>query len=74
VFLRSIWRHWANALIVVGPDTVIQWQRQGFQWFWRWISRTKKAGRPRIPREVRELIIRMARDNGWGAPRFTANC
>jgi len=70
VFLRSVWRHWANALIVVEPDTVVQWQRQGFKWFWRWISRAKRVGRPQIAREVRELIGMMARDNGWGAPRI----
>jgi transposase InsO family protein len=70
VFLRSVWRNWANALIVVEPDTVVQWQRQGFKWFWRWISAAKRVGRPRIPSEVQELIGRMARDNGWGAPRI----
>jgi len=70
VFLRRAWRNWANALIVVKPDTVVSWQRQGFQLFWRLISRAKRVGRPRIPREVRELIGRMARDNGWGAPRI----
>ena len=25
VFLRSVWRNWANALIAVEPDTVVQW-------------------------------------------------
>ena len=33
VFLRRAWRNWANALIVVKPDTVVSWQRQGFQLF-----------------------------------------
>ena len=70
VFLRQVWRNWANALIVVKPETVVGWQRQGFKLFWRWISRAKKVGRPRIPREVQELIRRMARENGWGAPRI----
>ncbi len=70
VFLRQVWRHWVNALIVVKPETVVGWQRQGFKLFWRWISRAKPAGRPRIPREVQELIRRMARENGWGAPRI----
>ena len=70
VLLRRVWRHWANALIFVEPDTVIEWQRQGFKWFWRWISRAKRVGRPQIAREVRELIGMMARDNGWGAPRI----
>jgi len=66
VLLRQVWRDWANALILVQPDTVVDWQRQGFRLFWRWISRSKRAGRPRIPREVQELIRRMARENGWG--------
>jgi transposase InsO family protein len=70
VFLRHAWRNWANALIVVEPDTVVGWQRQGFRLFWRLISRAKRVGRPRIPRELRELIGRMARENGWGAPRI----
>ena len=70
VLLRRVWRNWANALIVVKPETVVGWQRQAFKLFWRWISRAKKAGRPRIPREVQALIRRMARENGWGAPRI----
>ncbi len=69
VLLRPVWRNWANALIVVKPETVVDWQRQGYKLFWRWISRAKKVGRPRISREVQELIRRMARENGWGAPR-----
>ena len=67
VFLRHAWRNWANALIVVEPDTVVGWQRKGFRLFWRPISRAKRVGRPRIPREVRELIGRMARENARGA-------
>jgi putative transposase len=70
VFLHQAWRNWANALIVVEPDTVVGWQRKGFRLFWRLISRAKRVGRPRIPRELRELIGRMARENGWGAPRI----
>jgi len=70
VVLRQIWPGWVNALILVQPDTVVDWQRQGFKLFWRWVSRAKKVGRPRIAREVQELIRRMARENGWGAPRI----
>src|SRR6266404_2776828 len=67
VVLRQIWPGWVNALILVQPDTVVDWQRQGFKLFWRWVSRTKKVGRPRIAREVQELIRRLGRENGWGA-------
>jgi hypothetical protein len=70
VCLRQAWHNWANALILVQPDTVVGWQRQGFKMFWRWISKAKRVGRRRIAPEVRELIQRMAQDNGWGAPRI----
>ena len=70
VFLRQVWCGCANALILVEPNTVVGWQRQGFRLFWRWISKAKRAGRPGIPREIRELIKKMAQDNGWGAPRI----
>ena len=74
VFLRQVWRDWANALILVKPETVVGWQRQGFKLFWRWISRAKKVGRPRIPREVHSS------SEGWPGRMdgerlgFTGNC
>src|SRR6266581_765935 len=38
--------------------------------FWRWKSRNR-AGRPRIDRELRELIRRMSMENSlWGASRI----
>ena len=45
---------WRDALTVVKPDTLIRWHRKGFQLFWKWKSRP--AGRPRVPVEVRKLI------------------
>jgi len=48
VVLRQVWHGWVNALILVQPDTVVDWQRQGFKLFWRWVSRAKKVGRPWI--------------------------
>jgi hypothetical protein len=68
--LRGCWRNWAQALILVQPDTVVQWHRWGFRCFWRWRSRSKGLGRPRIARELQALIRRMARENSWGAPRI----
>ena len=44
----------------------------GFWIFWRWKSRSK-GGRPKVTREVRDLIKRMARENPtWGAPRVAS--
>jgi len=54
--LRSMSNHWSEALIVVKPETVIAWHRAGYRLFWRWRSRPLKAGRPKVAKEVRDLI------------------
>ena len=48
VFLSHIWQDWESALIIVKPEIVIKWHRQGFKLYWRWKSRANKAGRPKI--------------------------
>ena len=59
-----------NAITVVKPETVIRWHRRGFRAYWRWKSR-RRGGRPRIDREIRDLIRRMSKENLlWGAPRI----
>jgi hypothetical protein len=53
---------WPNLLglaRVVEPDTILRWRRAGFRAYWRWKSRGR-PGRPRVCRELRELIGRMA--------------
>ena len=60
--------NWRNALIIVQPQTMVRWHRQGFRLFWRWKSRT---GRPPIPVELRQLIREMALTNpSWGEERM----
>ena len=60
---------WRNALLNVKPDTLIRWQRKGFRLFWRWKS--KPTGRPRLAKNLRELIRQMAADNvSWGEERI----
>jgi hypothetical protein len=55
---------------VVKPETVIRWQQRGFGAYWRLKSR-RRGGRPRIDREIRDLIRRMSKENPlWGAPRI----
>jgi hypothetical protein len=42
----------------------------GFRAWWRWKSRNP-GGRPKIDREIRDLVRRMCKDNPlWGAPRI----
>jgi putative transposase len=60
--------NWCNALVVVQPQTLVRWHRQGFRLFWRWKSR---PGRPPIPIELRQLIREMAMSNPyWGEERI----
>jgi len=71
VFLSRIWQDWKSALILVKPETVIKWHRQGFKLYWRWKSRTNKAGRPKISKQIRDLIKQISQENPtWGAPRI----
>jgi hypothetical protein len=71
VLLSAIWPNWHSALVIVKPETVLGWRRQGFR-LWRcWKSRSRKPGRPPISDEIRNLIRRMSRENmTWGAPRI----
>ena len=71
VGLRSFWSNWINALIIVKPETVVSWHRQGFKLYWNAISRNgKRRGRPPKEKEIRDLIRRIARENpSWGAPK-----
>jgi hypothetical protein len=60
-----------NAIVVVKPDTVIRWHRRGFRAYWRWKSRSR-SGRPRIDREIRDLIRGINKENPlWGATAYT---
>jgi len=59
---------WRGALVVVQPATMIRWHRAGWRLLWRLKSR---AGRPPIPKELCDLIRRMARENVlWGEERI----
>ena len=70
-WLSTIWPSWRSCLVIVNPQTVIRWHNQGFKLYWRWLSRPKQTGRPKVSLEVRELIRRMSRDNStWGVPRI----
>lgn len=61
--------NWRDALVVVKPETFIKWYRTAFRMFWRWKSR--KKGRPVLPRNLRELIRQMDRENPtWGEERI----
>jgi len=68
MLFSRIWSGWRDALVIVKPATVVGWHRQGFRLFWK--RKSRAPGRPRTPRDIRNLVRRMARENPlWGAPR-----
>ena len=71
VLLYRLWPGWKNALIIVKPETIVAWHRAGFRLFWRFRSRSKNCGRPKITAEIRSAIKQMMEENAtWGAPRI----
>ena len=62
--------NWKDALVIVKPETLIGWHRKGFKLFWKWKA---QAGRPRLPENIRKLIVQMAQQNPtWGQARVAA--
>jgi putative transposase len=58
---------WKSALMVVKTGTFIRWHRKGFKLYWRWKSR---GGRPSLPKDIRQLIERLVKENvTWGEER-----
>src|SRR5579864_8777749 len=67
--LLSKFFNWREALVIVKPETFLKWHRTAFRIFWRWKSR--RRGRPALPKNLRALIREMDRENPtWGEERI----
>jgi putative transposase len=56
--------------LVVTPATLLRWHRELVRR--RWTYRQRRSGRPSTGRALRELVLRLARENpGWGYQRIT---
>ncbi len=58
--LSDDWRFW---LKIVKPESVTRWQQRRFKSYWQWKCKTGRVGRPKLEKEVRQLIRRMSREN-----------
>jgi len=69
-WLSRAWGDWRTAVVIVKPETVVAWHRQGFRVIWTWKSR-RHHGRPLVAPDARALIRTMSEHNSlWGAPRI----
>ncbi|MBX3006999.1 MAG: integrase core domain-containing protein [Melioribacteraceae bacterium] len=66
----SFFNNWKESLMIIKPETIIRWHRKKF--YQRLLGKRKlDAGRPRVSREIIELIKRIANENPmWGVPRI----
>jgi len=68
IAVSRLWSEWKNSLLVVKPETVVEWHRRGFRLYWRLKSKAKQIGRTPISKELQQLIFQMASENpSWGA-------
>jgi len=70
-WLSQNWHDWKTHVLIVRPDTVIRWHRNGFRLFWKWKNRSRQVGRKTINPDTIALIREMSRNNPlWGAPHI----
>lgn len=71
VLLASRLRAWHQALLIVQPEAVLRWHRQGCRLFRLRKSRPRSAPQPKVASETIALIREMAAANWlWGAERI----
>ena len=57
--------------LLVTPDTILRWHRDIVRRCWAARSMSGKTGRPATRRNIRALVLRLARENpGWGHRRI----
>ena len=63
--MPKVYRHGLRLLVT--PDTILRWHRAIVRRRWAARSMRGKTGRPATRRNIRALVLRLARENpGWG--------
>jgi putative transposase len=56
---------------IVTPDTILRWHRQLIAKKWDYSHKRQSPGRPKVAKEIEELVLRMAKENPtWGYDRI----
>jgi hypothetical protein len=67
VLLAKAVRAWRQAILIVQPETLLRWHRQGFRLFWKQKSKPKST-QAKVEAQTIALIKEMTSDNRlWGA-------
>src|ERR1700680_3271445 len=67
VWLYRLFPSLLDAAVIFKPETLVPWHHGVFRLFGRWKSR-RRAGRPTVPTDIRNLVRQMSRENPlWGA-------
>ena len=70
IVMMNLFSNWKDRIFIIKPDTLIRWHRKGFRIFWKRKTKNNKGGRPKINKEVIELLKQMVIENPlWGVPR-----
>ena len=70
ILLARLVRGWRAVLLIVQPETLLRWHRQGFRLVWRTRSRGASK-RPQVAPETVAATQRLAAENRlWGAERI----
>jgi hypothetical protein len=56
VLLTSIVARWRDAILLVKPDTILRWHREGFRLLWRWRSRPRRPAIAQLRVGERHLL------------------
>src|SRR5213594_4039050 len=56
---------------IINPDTILAWHRQLVAQKFDGSAQRKSVGRPRVDKEIEDLVMQMAKENrGWGYDRI----
>jgi putative transposase len=63
--------HLVAMRLIVTPGTILRWHREILRRRWARLSRRGRSGRPPVRRDVRSVVLRLARENeSWGYRRI----
>lgn len=57
-----------DVIRIVKPAALFRWHSELVRR--KWTYRHRNAGRPRTDKEIEQLVLRLARENGWGYERI----